>query len=113
MAQRTKRFAELDRLALEELLDLRDRVEKLVDQRMVAEKLELRKKLARIEQYERRNPSMASEVPPRLAGITRRAVAPKYRDPSSGTTWSGRGKEPRWMTNLIKHGAKREDFRID
>lgn len=24
-------------------------------------------------------------------------VAPKYRDPSSGETWSGRGKPPKWI----------------
>ena len=22
---------------------------------------------------------------------------PKYRDPATGTTWSGRGKEPAWI----------------
>jgi DNA-binding protein H-NS len=24
-------------------------------------------------------------------------VEPKYRDPATGQTWSGRGREPRWM----------------
>ena len=24
-------------------------------------------------------------------------VAPKYRDPETGATWSGRGRTPRWM----------------
>lgn len=24
-------------------------------------------------------------------------VSPKYRDPTSGATWSGRGKTPRWI----------------
>ena len=24
-------------------------------------------------------------------------VAPKYRDPATGTTWTGRGKPPRWI----------------
>src|SRR6201996_4237985 len=27
----------------------------------------------------------------------RTGVAPKYRDPDSGNTWSGRGKPPRWI----------------
>jgi DNA-binding protein H-NS len=26
-----------------------------------------------------------------------RTVEPKYRDPESGVTWSGRGKPPRWI----------------
>lgn len=26
-------------------------------------------------------------------------VAPKYRDPSTGQTWTGRGKAPKWIQN--------------
>ncbi|WP_291477688.1 H-NS histone family protein [Acidovorax sp.] len=25
------------------------------------------------------------------------AVAPKYRDPATGATWTGRGKAPKWI----------------
>lgn len=28
---------------------------------------------------------------------TRQTVAPKYRDPVSGATWTGRGKAPKWI----------------
>jgi len=34
----------------------------------------------------------------RKAG-TRAAVAPKYRDPASGATWTGRGKAPKWIAD--------------
>lgn len=34
-------------------------------------------------------------------------VAPKYRDPQSGATWTGRGKPPRWIQN-----KNRDDFLI-
>lgn len=34
-------------------------------------------------------------------------VAPKYRDPSTGATWTGRGKAPRWIA-----GSDREKFLI-
>lgn len=33
------------------------------------------------------------------AGRVRPPVAPKYRDPKTGATWTGRGKAPRWITN--------------
>ena len=33
--------------------------------------------------------------------------APKYRDPESGSTWSGRGKPPGWI-----RGKDREQFLI-
>ncbi|KWE28944.1 H-NS histone family protein [Burkholderia territorii] len=29
----------------------------------------------------------------------RAKVAPKYRDPKTGTTWSGRGKPPQWIAS--------------
>ena len=28
---------------------------------------------------------------------TRRAATPKYRDPKSGATWTGRGRAPAWI----------------
>jgi len=39
-------------------------------------------------------------------------VAPKYRHPETGETWSGRGKPPRWLANAEAQGAKRESFLI-
>lgn len=38
-------------------------------------------------------------------------VVAKYRGPE-GQTWSGRGLSPKWLTTLVTHGAKREDFLI-
>ena len=43
----------------------------------------------------------------------RRKVAPKYRDPESGTTWTGRGRMPRWMTAAIAGGRTRDEFLIE
>ncbi|RQR60063.1 H-NS histone family protein [Burkholderia sp. Bp9002] len=34
-------------------------------------------------------------------------VAPKYRNPATGETWSGRGRTPRWMS-----GRSPDDFLI-
>ena len=34
-------------------------------------------------------------------------VAPKYRDPATGATWTGRGKAPKWID-----GQEREKFAI-
>ncbi|GAB2750678.1 H-NS histone family protein [Melaminivora jejuensis] len=30
----------------------------------------------------------------------KRPVAPKYRDPVTGQTWTGRGKPPRWIAGV-------------
>ena len=29
------------------------------------------------------------------------SIAPKYRDPASGATWTGRGKAPLWIKNAV------------
>lgn len=42
----------------------------------------------------------------------RTVVEPKYRDPETGTTWSGRGRMPRWMAEAVDAGRSREEFRI-
>ncbi|MCP2518625.1 H-NS histone family protein [Achromobacter mucicolens] len=42
----------------------------------------------------------------------RSVVAPKYRNPESGETWSGRGRAPRWLTLAEKAGRDRDDFRV-
>ncbi len=33
-------------------------------------------------------------------------VAPKYRDPETGKTWSGRGRKPTWFIEAIEQGGK-------
>lgn len=46
-------------------------------------------------------------ISPRRARTQRQAAAPKYRDPVSGATWTGRGRSPRWL-----EGKDKEAYRI-
>ncbi len=40
-------------------------------------------------------------------------VAPKYRNPDNASeTWTGRGRQPKWLAPLVKKGAKLEKFLI-
>ena len=39
-------------------------------------------------------------------------VAAKYRDPSSGQTWTGRGLKPKWLPAALTGGKKLEDFAL-
>lgn len=48
----------------------------------------------------------------RPASAAKRAVAPKYRHPQTGETWSGRGKAPRWLAAEEASGATRDSFLI-
>lgn len=42
----------------------------------------------------------------------RSVVAPKYRDTATGSTWTGRGKQPTWLVAALMSGKKLEDFKI-
>ena len=39
-------------------------------------------------------------------------VKAKYRDSSSGNTWSGRGLTPKWLREALAAGRRKEDFLI-
>ncbi|AXQ20887.1 H-NS histone family protein [Acinetobacter wuhouensis] len=44
---------------------------------------------------------------------TRKVVEPRYRNKNNAAdTWTGRGKQPRWLVAEIEKGAKLEDFLI-
>jgi DNA-binding protein H-NS len=63
-------------------------------------------------------PKVAKAAKPAAAPKSRNSatkgtkVAAKYRHPETGQTWSGRGILPKWMTEEIAKGRKREDFAI-
>src|SRR5947209_5844481 len=48
----------------------------------------------------------------RAGSIKGMKVAPKYRHPKTGETWSGRGGTAGWLAREIKAGRKKEDFLI-
>ena len=41
-----------------------------------------------------------------------RRIAPKYRNPETGETWSGRGLQPRWLKAALESGRKISDFAL-
>jgi len=47
-----------------------------------------------------------------LKGKLRGSVAPKYRDPVGGKTWTGRGRRPSWVNDLDGMGKTLDDCRI-
>jgi len=50
---------------------------------------------------------------PKKARKTLGKVAPKYRNPAnSGETWTGRGKQPRWLASLTSSGRNLSEFLI-
>jgi DNA-binding protein H-NS len=50
---------------------------------------------------------------PRPAPATSgRKVAPKYRNPDTGETWTGRGLQPNWLKSALSSGKKLSDFAL-
>lgn len=50
---------------------------------------------------------------PRSRTAARKPVADKYRNPRDPSqSWSGRGKRPRWLQELLQHGATLESLQI-
>lgn len=44
---------------------------------------------------------------------SRKPVAPRYRNPENQQeTWTGRGKQPRWLAGKLANGATLDDFLI-
>lgn len=39
-------------------------------------------------------------------------VPPKYRDPATGATWSGRGLQPTWLKKALSDGRSLSDFAV-
>jgi len=42
----------------------------------------------------------------------RAAVAVKYRNPTTGESWSGRGRAPRWLADELAKGRAKNEFLI-
>src|SRR5690625_1656377 len=43
---------------------------------------------------------------------SKRTVPPKYHDPDTGQTWTGRGRTPRWLVAAEEQGRHRDEFLI-
>ena len=48
----------------------------------------------------------------KTASAPKRVIAPKYRHPETGATWTGRGKAPRWVSDAEAAGTPRTSFLI-
>lgn len=91
-----------------ELLQQRELLEQKISE---ARKSELSEAVAKVRALVAEYGLTAEDVFPPAKGHRGAAqgskVAPKYRDPATGQTWTGRGKAPKWIQN-----EDREKFAI-
>lgn len=98
---------DLNSMSMDELWKLHEEVALELARKLQAETTRLEQRLRQL-----RGADNASGL-----GRPRRAyppVPPKYRNPTDPMqTWSGRGKQPRWVGSQIQAGRRLDDFLID
>ena len=103
-------------MSIDELSKLHETVEAVLAKKIAAEIIALERYLQRL------GPAAdivqpGSQKPSKAADAGRRPyppVLPKYRNPTRPSeTWTGRGKQPQWLTVQLESGKRIEDFRID
>jgi DNA-binding protein H-NS len=110
-----KKF-DLGAMSTDEMWQLHVEIGRLLSVRLASEKRELEKRLARLRREKELPQSETAEGLSRDGARERRnypRVLPKYQNPNEPSeTWSGRGKQPRWLTAALKTGRTIEDFVI-
>ena len=96
----------LKSMSTDELWNLYEQVASSLAGRIAAEKAKLEERLRTIEtvsnvvRLDQRRPYPK--------------VSPKYQNPQNAAeTWSGRGKQPRWLTAQVRSGKKLDNFLIE
>lgn len=107
---------DLDKMTVDEMWTLHGQLCRALAGRLTQEKRELERRLAQLNREQLVTPSDAFAVP-NLTGAPQRRryprVYPKYRNPNApNETWSGRGKQPRWLTAALEAGHTIEEYAI-
>ena len=86
------------------LWSLREELDAILATKLDAEKQELERRLARLNGRVEQKQKARRPYP---------KVPPKYRNPERPSeTWSGRGKQPRWVGAHLRSGMKVDDLLI-
>jgi DNA-binding protein H-NS len=108
---------DFEAMSLDELWTLHEQLGRILSERIVVEKRELEHRLVQLNRGKNPDTSVGESKPSDGDRARQRRkyprVLPKYQNPSMPTeTWSGRGKQPRWLVLALKAGSKIEDFKI-
>src|SRR4051795_7832340 len=108
---------DLEAMSFDDLWSLHEQISQILSVRITSEKRELER---RLEVLNRGRDVIGGKDDKEAAqnnanGRARRKyprVLPKYRNPQTSETWSGRGKQPRWLVAAIKTGHPIEGIAI-
>jgi DNA-binding protein H-NS len=94
----------LEIMSTDELWNLHEKIRAVLSTKLDAEKHELERRLDKLGGRNERNGRARRKYP---------KVNPKFRNPElPHETWSGRGKQPRWVTKQLGIGKKFDDLLI-
>jgi len=94
----------LEPMSIDELWILHEEIRAILSTKLEAEKHELERRLAQINGRIEHKQKARRPYP---------KVHPKYRNPERPSeTWSGRGKQPRWVHAQLRTGKKINDLMI-
>lgn len=108
--------SKIDKLSYAELVELKSRIEDMIDERKADEKAKVRAKVAQLvaEAGFDLDEVVAMRRTTGQAKKKVAKVAPKYRNPNDASeTWTGRGRKPNWLVAELDAGRDQEDFRIE
>jgi DNA-binding protein H-NS len=105
-------------MPLDDLWALYEQIGTVLSSRIVVEKQQLEKRLAHLHGRKELDQSVLRDLGSSEGDLHRPRrrypkVFPKYQNPAvPSETWSGRGKQPRWLVSALKAGRAIEDFEI-
>jgi DNA-binding protein H-NS len=98
---------DFERMSIDDLWTLHEQLCSVLETKIKGEKLRLED---RLDQLVRR--SVAAQTNIRQRGLSPKGE-PKYQNPEDPSiTWSGRGRHPRWVNELLSAGRPIDEFRI-
>jgi DNA-binding protein H-NS len=96
---------------LQELIQQRDALNVQIAEMQQAQRAEALAEIrARMREYQISVEDLASSG--RSAQLDKPKSAPKYRNPETGKTWSGRGKRPQWIHDALADGQSLDKYLI-
>jgi DNA-binding protein H-NS len=99
--------SQLEKLPLDDLWSLHQRINLILERKLEDENGKLQQRLAELGRRVGGSPDNLRQRRPYPK------VEPKFQNPEDPSqTWSGRGKQPHWVSELLAAGRAIEDFRI-
>jgi DNA-binding protein H-NS len=103
-----------DAMSIDEMWRLHEEISRVLSVRLTSEKRELEKRLVQLRREKEKPKSNLTDKQSKIRQVRKYPrVLPKYRNPNEPTeTWSGRGKQPRWLAAALTMGHTIEEFVI-